>query len=275
MKIIVASIAAILLVSCGAPLKKADQVSSIFSDSMQLNEKLTSLCDILKVRQESPNLNGIGLANDVCTKAGSRPLNYSSLNGALGFTVVDGASSTNDATKSSIYTVRTRSEVWLNKGLVSLVSTLVGQLKNQTDSLLGSGGAGSASNEKFSFKIIGKPNFDMEKFELSVDLSIVSTKAQNGQANIDNTFKVRGKLFDQKYFVAVAETTESAPVEKSLIESSKFLITIVPHAGDIYVDITTDVRLHSFGVDQTMKQTMVDTLGPSLLNIVNLLAKLN
>jgi hypothetical protein len=267
-------IAAIFLASCGAPLKKADEVSTIFSDSMQLNEKLSALCGELRTRPESPNLVGIGLADDVCGKPGSRALSYPALNGSLGFTVVEGQSSTNDATKDSIFTIRTRSEVWLNKGLISLVSSLVGKLKSETDALMSKGGSASAYNEKFAFKVVGKPQFDMEKMELNLDISIVSTKAQNGQVNVDNNIKVRGKLFDQKYFVALAETTESSPVAKSLIESAKFLITVVPHAGDVYVDITTDVRLHSFGVDSTMKQQMVEMLGPGLLNIVDLLAKI-
>ncbi len=264
------------LASCGAPLKTADQVKGIFSNSQQLKEKVSSLCTILGSRPASPNLNGIGLANEVCTNPGSRPLDYNSMQKSVGFSIAEGVAATSETTKTAIFRIQTRSEMWLNRNILALAQVMFNQLKSETDGLLGSsGGAGESANKDFQFKVIGKPTFDTEKWQLDLQFSISSSKAQNGQVDINNTFKVSGILFEQKYFAALAETVGSEPVEKSIMESGRFLIVLVPHAGDIYLDITSDIRLHSFGVDSVMKTAIIDALGPGLKSIPDLLSGLS
>ena len=57
-----------------------------------------------------------------------------------------------------------------------------------------------------------------------------------------------GALFEKKYFAATVETVGTEPSEKSLINDGRILIVVVPHAADIFLDITTDLNFHSFRV---------------------------
>ena len=59
---------------------------------------------------------------------------------------------------------------------------------------------------------------------------------------------------------ATVETTSDAPKEKSFIKSARITVQIIPHAGDIYLGIVTDMTLHSFGVDEAVKQQFLKVL---------------
>ena len=259
------------LFGTGAPTKNADDVAHIFSDAMDLSEKAGTLCTSLQQRSQEPNLNGVGLANDICTEAGTSPQNYDSLSTSLAFTKVE---STTSSTDSQIFSITTRSEVWLNRNLLQLASTLIGQLEDETSGILGGGGQGSSKNQDFTFEIIGKPEFDKSNFSFSLDFNLVSTRAQNGQIDLNNSFHVEGQMFEEKYFAVTAVTTGAQPVETSLMSEGKFLILIIPHAGDVFLDISTTLLIHSFGVNATMEESLVKALGPGLKSIPDLIAKL-
>lgn len=255
----------------GAPTRSADGVAHIFADASDLSEKLADLCGLLQARSQEPKLTGVGLANDVCTQPGTSPQNYDALTTSLAFTKVESLTSSTD---SQIFSIMTRSEVWLNRNLLQLASTLVGKLENETTGVLGGGGQGSSKNNDFTFEIIGKPEFDNTDFSFSMNFNLISTRAQNGQIDLNNSFRVEGKMIDEKYFAVTAVTTGPQAVETSLMSEGKFLILIVPHAGDVFVDVSTTLLIHSFGVNSTMEESLVKALGPGLKSIPDLIAKL-
>jgi len=123
---------------------------------------------------------------------------------------------------------------------------------------------GTGVKNEMDVSLLGEPQFDAENMTISLELEIVSAKSQNGQVDIHNTFRVDGILLDKRYAVATIETTKSESVKDSLIEKGKFVVFIVPHAGDIYIDLTTDLHLHSFGVDNAMQQQVLKTIGDAL-----------
>lgn len=280
LEIITIALAITMLEGCGAPLKKADDVKHIFADSQDIFQKVTNLCRILQGRQQTPNLNGIALANQVCRSPSSNPYMYDDLQNVLPFTTFLRNSSTNkDVTvqgaTNEIFKVQTRSELWLSRSLLQLAVKVFNSLQNETNSILGQGGSSSSQNNDFNFQIIGKPKFDTKAFEFSIEFNLNSTKAQNGLVDINNTLRATGQLFEKKYIAVKAETIQDMPKEKSLIKSARILILLVPHSGDIFMDISTDFDFHSFGVDQAFSKEIEKTLGTGLKSVPDLVAKLD
>lgn len=256
----------------GAPTQTSDDVAHIFNDVSGLSEKVGNLCNLLKVRGNQPNLNGISVANDVCTSPASSAVNYDALGKSLAFTSFFGeGSGTGD---NSVLSINTRSEVWLNRSLLQLAQTVVGSLEKETNNVLGQGGQSSSKNEDFQFEVLGKPNFDSQNFTFSLEFVIRSTREQNGQIDINNQFKVTGQMFDNRYFAATAQTLAPADFKQSILKEGKFLILIVPHSGDVFIDISSNLIFHSVGVDKAFESQIKTALEPGLKSIPDLLAKL-
>ncbi len=255
----------------GAPTGNADKVGHIFKDANSLSEKMSELCGLIQLRSQQPNLAGVGLANEICTKPGTSPQNYNSLTTNLAFTSIQSSIS---PTNSEIFSLATRSEVWLNRNLLQLANVLITGLESETNGVIGSGGTGTSRNKDFTFEILGKPQFDKSNFSFSMDFSLVSTRAQNGQIDVNNKFSVSGQLFEDKFFAVTAVTQSLQPVEVSLLNEGKFLILIVPHAGDVFVDVSTTLLFHSFGVNSIMEERLIKALGPGLKSVPDLIAKL-
>ncbi len=249
-----------LLSSCGARLKSADQVSGIFSGSGSLGNKVDRLCGTLRGRTVAPYLKDIGLSNDACAKAGEQAQDLK-LSTNIGFSAIrsDGqkfSTSTTGFGGEQTQRLQTRVELWLNRNILGIVSLLLPMLNDK--SKLNSNQP--AKEEDFAVKVIGEPEFDAKEFKLKLQLELSSRKDQNGQVDIFNRVEVNAQLFDKKFGAATVETLEDTPKEKSFIKSARILVLMVPHAGDIYLDIVTDMTLHSFGVDEAVKEQFLKIL---------------
>lgn len=121
-------------------------------------------------------------------------------------------------------------------------------MNDKSKSLFAGGGATNSATGKadMNVKVLGEPKFDPETFHFTLQLYIESLRAQNGAADIRNTFQIDGRLFDDKYIAVSIVTTEDADIKRSLINKGKFLILMVPHAQDIYIDVSLDLTFHSF-----------------------------
>ncbi len=260
--------------SCGAPLKSADEVGDIFSGSKDLGAKVLQLCNSMAANPEPPNLQGVSLAPQACTEAGrhAQPLNSQA---DLYFAAVraDGQKFSSigaspDAADAKLK-LQTRTEIWLNRSLLGIVQTLLPALKKKGDNVLGGGGqtTGTGAQQKFAIRVIGEPAFDAAQFKLHLEFELTARKQDTGSVDVQNRFVVDGMLIDKRYIVATVQTVEPAPVERSLISQAKFVVFVVPHAGDIYLDIITDIEMHSFGVDEIMKDQFLKIVSDGLKQI--------
>lgn len=257
------------ILSCGAPLKKADDVEGIFSSTAQLGEKMANLCSTLDRRQEAPNLRGVELGLEACTRAGlqaqnlnlSQPVTFAALR-------VDGKkfSDQNGNGDTAFLRYQTRAEIWLGKPLLRLVSNLLPSLKDKSSGILGAGGLqnNAGGQAGLTVRVLGEPQFDAATFKFSVRLYIESLRTQNGVVDIRNNFKIDGMLLDKKYVAVTVETTDNPSSDKSLINSGKIVLLVVPHASDVFIDVSLDMVFHSFGVDNAMKTEIQKQLGETL-----------
>lgn len=258
----------VLVSSCGARLKSADQVAGMFAEAKSLGEKVDSLCTTLRGRGQAPYLKDIGLSDDACSKAGQQAQNLKLLkNNAIGFSAIrsDGqkfSTSTTGLGSDQTQRLQTRVELWLNRSILGVVSMLL-PLIGKKDALAPS----STAKEDFEAKVIGEPEFDAKTFKAKIVLELTSRKDQNGQVDINNRVVVNAQLFDKQFGAATVESVEDMPKEKSFIKNIHVLVLMVPHASDIYLDIVTDMTLHSFGVDEAVKDQFLNTLSQAFKKI--------
>lgn len=256
-----------ILSSCGAKLQKADEVQEIFANAKDLKGKILSLCNNVSQRQTEPTFNGISLASDFCKEPpGVQAINLNELTPkeSLGFAAFESSNNSTDDINNAVLNINTRSEVWLNHSLIGLLQSLLPKLKEKAD---GSGGLlkpKDGSKQQMDIKIIGDAKIDLKKLEFYVKFNLTSTKAQNGLVDISNEFIVNAKVFEDFAAIATVQTTGDSDPKNSLLKNAKIMAVAVPHAGDVYIDIITNINLHSYGVDKIMEKEFVKMISDSL-----------
>lgn len=263
-----------VLFACGAPVKKADEVSDIFDSSASLATKVGNLCTNLSRRQTEPRLTSGSLVGEACGRQVGAFAQNLNMNADLRFAAVrsDGkrfSTNTGGVTTADNPTLKleTRTEVWLNRSLLSIVRTLLPMLRDKSNNLFAQKqpGQGTGDQAKFTIKMIGSPQFDKTNFALHLEFDLVSTKADNGKVYVHNNFVVDAMLIDNKYGAATIRTkTPAATSADSIIKEGEFLVFIVPHAKDIYLNILTSLTLFSFGVDTAMEDQVLKTISDGL-----------
>jgi hypothetical protein len=247
--------------ACGAPNKSAGDVANLFEGApVTLQSKVSSLCDTLTKRADPPNLAGINLQLNGCNDAGLAALNYRDLT-AFQFLGIDGDVPAADKTKVIEKTVR--AQIWLNRSLLAFASALGAKLQASAG---GTGLIAPPDSGKALANIIKTEltqtqplHFDAEKFEVSGQLNVKAS----GIAEVDNDIVIAGKLIDGAFAVTL-KTTEDADLKKSLIKSVSGVVLIVPHAGDIYMDLYVDLQVNNIGLAGLFRQVIAGLLSDNL-----------
>lgn len=267
LQLTVTGLVAGLMLSCGAKLKTADQVSHIFKNTQSLDDKVLNLCGVLQKRSSAPTLVGVSLADDLCGRpAGlsAQQLRDLKADEGVGFANVVAEHETQSSNTGGISDpnkfciLKTRTQIWVNRSLISLLQLVMPMLKEKSDSNTNDG-----KPKKFNFAVIGKSEFDKDNWTFHVEFNLTSTKEQNGSVNIANRFVADAQLFD-KVGAATVETAGETDSKTSLLNKGKILAVAIPHAGDIYLDIITDLRLHDYGVCESMKKEVTKTISDAL-----------
>jgi hypothetical protein len=267
-------ILALLVISlgqgCGAPTKEAKEGSSDFQTVMNLSQKVGELCKTLEARNEAPNLSNMGLSGELCTDVDTNARDLDSIgeDEELGFAAVRSDRKIFDSAPNNfggleaLLNLQTRTELWLNRSLLGIVSTLLPQLKEKSDAP-----ETTEEDAQFTIEKLNEPFFDKDNMEFTLRFRLTSTRQQNGFLNISNVFDLNAKIFNNRYGAVSVETVEDAPLETSLVKTGKFLVIVVPHANDVYMDIITNLDLYSFNVDSIMKQKFLNVISNALKKI--------
>lgn len=261
----------LFLNACGAKLKKSREVNL---NSSTLTEKVTNLCNQLQTQTVEPNLQNISLSNELCTKpAGiyAQNLNDIEKNQGVSFVVENTIKDINS--KDKIFKLQTKTDIWVNKSLVSLLQIILPKISDNAEGLFKNKSQQQTQDQKFTLSIIGKPQLNEQKKELQLEAEISSTLEQNGQVEILNTFKVYAKVFEQSA-VAKIITTKDAEYKDSIFKKFNILAIAIPHASDIYVTILTDFDVYSFGVDKIMEHEIKKTIAEGIKSIPELIKNL-
>ena len=263
----------VVLSACGAPVKSATDVASIFSgDAISLESKLSDLCTTLRSRDQEPSLKGSILSPKGCDGAGQAALNLNGLS-RLAFLGIDDAATQTD----QVIHFGLRVELWLNKSLFDIAGLIGGKLaaKNGQDNKgllslpdsLGPAGGPLA----FKMNVIDQPVIDKANLHFAMTVNFTAT----GIVDIDNTIAISAQLIDNK-IAAHAKTTANQPFEKSLLKNAEIFVTVIPYANDIYVDAQLDLNVYSplGAADAAIKSKVEDVasgmLKPAIDSLLNL-----
>lgn len=257
---------ALTVIGCGAPVKSAGEVSSLFdSTATTLQDKVGIICRELQNRTEAPTTNNLGVEVNGCGDAGLAALNYREIT-AFQFLGLEGEVPPKDKTK--VIQKAVRGQIWLNKDLLGFATALATKFKNAKNQAgaLAADDSGKKMENIIKFNIDQKEpfKFDAAKMELGAKIGIKAT----GIVELDNELVVSGKLINDAFAVTI-KTTGDQVVEKSLIKSISGLVLVVPHAGDVYIDMFLDLQIHNLGLASIFREQIQGLMSDGLKKIAD------
>jgi hypothetical protein len=258
-----------MLIGCGAPTRSAGDVAGLFAGSGRtIGERVGEICSLLRERSASPNLEDVKLSDADCQDAGKSAQNYKEVK-EFAFQGISKDSVAGEKVGESVLRVHTRGQFWLNHSLLGLAGLMASALEGQAAAEVGvektfessSGNNEMANIAKASTTLLRKPEFNRETMEFSTAIKL----KLKGLLTAENDLEIAGKLVDNAIAVRV-ETTEKTPYEKSLFEGLTVVAIVVPYAGDVYVDLSFDFRVHSVGLDSVVATQVGTALGGIVKN---------
>lgn len=255
------------LTACGAPTKSAGDVAHLFSGSgRSLGDKMSEICGTLRERSASPSLQGITLTDDDCQAAGRAAQNYKQLT-SFKFANVN-TESINGTAGDKTVKITTRGQVWLNRSLIGLAGALGKSLENKAGT---AGGAVTVADSPFGGELV-KPKievtdkiaFDKEAKEFSGGIKF----RLEGAITVDNEIAVAGKIFEDA-IAARIDTKEDRDYKDSLLKNMQAVVMIVPHAGDVYVDFSLQLEVHSIGTDAMIAGALQEALSGGMKTMLD------
>lgn len=261
---------AVVFVGCGAPVKSATDVASIFdAQTLDLQGKVNVLCKELGSRSVSPKSSDFSEGTLDCSNAGLEAQNFKKID-RFSFVGVDTNFKTSEKAKDVRF-LEVRSEVWLNSNLLDLAGKLSTKMKTglatgdvSLDPPAGSND-GLANLVKAKVEVLEKSQFDQKTFEFSTKIRFLL----EGAVKADHVINVAGKMLDNKF--AISAVTEGDQVyEKSILKNFQAIILVVPHAGDVYLDLSVKISIYDVGLgDQVMKDNVHKALSTGLKSTID------
>jgi hypothetical protein len=255
----------VLTLACGAPVKSAGDVASLFSAGGEpLHQKVEGLCATLANRDAAPDLKTSGINRSDCDDPGKYAINFQSAD-KFHFQGLDDKEFDDDVT-----TVSVRSQAWLGKSLLGLATAVAGKMKENQGTGAGGfdiGGSGGPSDGLIDLEteFIREPKFDIDTFSFGMEIGIKG----DGIVSLDNKIAADGTLLDGNFAVSIY-TTEDGAEDKTLLRSIKGAVFIVPHASDVYVDLFLNVEVYKIGlVDGVIKGQLKSIMGGAFKDILN------
>jgi hypothetical protein len=254
--------AGLLLLSCGAPTKKASEVGHIFEETDSLQDKTNSACDVLKNRTESPAASDLKFSLN-CNEAGLRALNLKEIE-AFHFEGLKG----DPAKEEKVVHKTIRTQVWLNRSILGLASVIGKKIASGEDIDLGKleiapSGVGMDFSKlvKTEIQVTQKPVLDTKDLSFSMALSVKIS----GVVKIENDIVLSGRLIrENNSFLVTIKSTEDKAFEKSLLQNFSGAIVFIPYAGDIYLDMVLDMNIHNIGFNNAIDSQLNPVLGAGL-----------
>ncbi len=243
-----------LLSSCGADIESASGVEGMFSNVMSIQDKMNIICSDIDKDPEFKRSHHERFGKVFCSEAPSA--NVIDLN-----SVVDKKKkyAINEEIKTedeNTYIDAFRIEVYANTGLLEGAQKAVPTLKDfqKTDN----------ADSPFNLTMKEKLKFDEKTITASAKFELVSTEDKNGYVYIKNDWKLYGKKV-KNYFVATIDTTKV--YKDSKLNKAYIMAAIIPHAGDIYINIIGQIYLQGAGVNGAMAAAISTMITETLYDI--------
>jgi hypothetical protein len=259
---------AVLCQGCGAPTKSAGEVASLFArSSKSLQDKVSELCKALQIRDEIPTLKNLSLETDNCKSAGLWALDYKKIDTFVFSGVDDVSPKKND----KIIHLGTRSQVWLNRSLLEFAASVSSLMKKKSSeasagaiALPDSGDGKLSGLATTTMTQLGQPMFNLDtlKFNTKINFKL------SGIVTADHDLTIDGQLIDDAFAVTV-KTTEDKTLKQSVMKDFRVLVLVIPHAGDVYLDMFVDLNAHNVGLETVFREQLKAALGSGLKGVID------
>lgn len=261
----------LIIPGCGAPTKSAGDVATIFSDgqtSLNLQDKISSICTILDSRSDHPKLDGLPVKMSGCRDAGRAAVNFKT---AKAFQFLGADKQTKDTEEEMYFDVR--GQVWLNKTLLGMASALGGLMEKKSANGGAADGLVALPNDQAGAlgglatpKIVQR-NTVIDKKNLSVSMEI--DFQLKGAIEVELELAVEGRLIEDSFAVTV-RTLNKPKFEKSFIKDVSVVAIVTPHAADMYMDVFISLTVYKIGlVDAVVKEQINTFLGSGLKTMID------
>ena len=241
------------LSSCGADVKSSADVEQMFNNVKTIQNKMDVICSAIS-SDSNFDLSKHKIYGDAfCSEAPSDKV--IDLNSVQSKEYTYGAS--DSGKEGDDYRFSIRIEVYANTGILEGAQKAIPTLKDLKDV--------NNADSQFSIATVEKLNLDETTMTASAKIELTSPLEKNGSGLIQNKWKIYGKKVDN-YFVATVDTYEKTSKE-SLLNNAHFLAAIIPHAGDIYINLIGVFFLTSRGVDGAMEKALSTMVTDTLYDI--------
>jgi hypothetical protein len=263
----------LLLASCGAQHKRADEVEHVFNKpAKSLALKMMNACQTIANDQNGPNLIGLDFAQVACTNPDRNAIELRNMSQfAFEATSSDGQKFSTENigsnSENKVSHLKTMAAIWLNHSLTSAAGKALGALKD--------GSFAEPTGEKaMDFEVINQSSLSDENLSILVNARFNSPASANDLKNIEHDVVLKGKVVNGDSFVVSIETAAPQTREKSLFQDFKVVAVVIPHAGDIFVKFMLYTRIHSFSVDKIVNESILTFLADMIDDVTKRLLEL-
>ena len=241
------------LSSCGAEVSSSADVEQMFNNVKTIQNKMDVVCSAISSDSNFDLSKHKVYGDSFCSTAPSD--NVIDLKSVQSKDVVYGQ---NDSSKEdSDYRYSVRIDLFANTGILEGAQKAIPTLKDLKDV--------NNADSQFSIATIEKLDLDDKNMTASAKIELTSPLEKNGSGLIQNRWKIYGKKV-QNYFVASIDTYEKTSKE-SLLNNAYFMVAVIPHAGDIYINLIGVFYLTSRGVDGAMEKALTKMITDTLYDI--------
>lgn len=259
-----------LLLACGAPTKKASEVSSIFGAPSSLQDKMDRSCSAL-FDGKNEQLADVSFDLSSCTDAGLSAINYDE---AAKF-YITGIEKAAQAEDGEVIPLRLRSQVWMNKTLIELAAPFISRINGRVDGQSQLGDLLSNTNHFEDSDIPEKlirlevedlgGEFRLEKgFYLTQDLRLRAEGVV--QLGLDLRLSANTAAGNLSFVL----TTLGASKD-SFVRNIELLVFVVGHAQDTYLDFMINVEIANIGYGDQIEDATVTLIETQMKTIVDTL----
>lgn len=243
------------IISCGAELQSSSDVEAMFDNVLTLQNKMDIVCsEISSNNNFDKSLFAYG--EEFCSKV---PSNYVINLNSIASKEVQYGQNNGGKVKDGYFKYGLRVDLYANSGLIEAAQKAVPTLKDLQQ---------SDTSSEFSISMIKKLELDETNISAYAEMEISSPHDKNGNGNIKNKWKLYGKKIDN-YFLVTVNTTDSSTINRdtSLIHDAHILVAIIPHAGDIYLNLIGQFNLFDVGVSPAMSAELTKMITDTLFDI--------
>lgn len=245
---------------CGADLDSSSDVEAMFDHVSTLEDKMNLICSYISSDSNFDLSAHVFHKDDFCSNIDKGIISLSSIQKEYEY------GNPKYEEKDNIFKYGIILKIYTNSPIIELAQKATPVLKDLKQE--------SNSSSKF---VISQGKEDELKLDeattsATAKFTISSTHHQTGTVNIKNTWKlygIKGTGSYSDYFLITVDTIDQEGLIKdtSQIHDAHILVAILPHAGDIFINLMAQFNLFGAGATPNMGQELTQMVTDTLYDI--------